>query len=120
MSEWELIDEDRTRAYADLTDDHNPLHLDNEFARETPLGRTIAHGTVTLAQVMRLLERSLGAEAVARGELRVRFQAPVYVGTRVRAVLQAAEMPDMPLSVAVECEDGRTTLSGTFIPEARS
>ncbi|WP_226575768.1 MaoC family dehydratase [Acuticoccus sediminis] len=115
-SDWTRIDDGRTRAYAELTDDFNPIHLDESFAAATPLGRTIAHGTVSLAHLMRHLRDHLGAARTEGGELDIRFRAPVFVGMRVRAVIEAPADAAGPLPVAVEREDGTLAISGTFAP----
>jgi len=55
--------------YAELTDDFNPLHVDPAFAATTPMGGTIAHGTLSVNLIWQSLARSLGAAALARIDL---------------------------------------------------
>ena len=71
-------------AYADAASDHNPIHIDAEFAATTPFGGPIAHGMLVLAYVSRLLTRRFGAAWLNGGTLDARFRAPARVGTRVR------------------------------------
>ena len=69
--------------YADASGDHNPLHLDEEFAAGTPYGRTIAHGMLVLAFVSELMAKSFGAAWLCQGKLKARFRSPVYPGDTV-------------------------------------
>jgi 3-hydroxybutyryl-CoA dehydratase len=78
------ITADLVEAYADAASDHNPIHLDAEFAATTPFGGPIAHGMLVLAYVSRLLTRRFGAAWLNGGTLEARFRAPAKVGTRVR------------------------------------
>ena len=83
-SEWHTIDQDAVNAFADVTGDHQWIHIDQERAKDTPFGGTIVHGYFTLA-----LAPVVGAEIVAfsgfnfvlnYGLDKVRFPAPVPVG----------------------------------------
>jgi hydroxyacyl-ACP dehydratase HTD2-like protein with hotdog domain len=67
-------------AYAELTNDFNPIHLDAEFAAQTPMGGVIAHGTMSIGLIWQSLQRSLGAGAFAGARLDVRFVKPVRLG----------------------------------------
>lgn len=64
-------------AYADLTDDYNPIHVDREFAEKTEMKGIIAHGTMSLNLIWQSLRTSLGNEAVAGTRLNIRFVRPV-------------------------------------------
>ena len=78
-------------AYAHLTQDFNPIHLDPEFAARTPMGGVIAHGTMSIGLIWRALAQSLSPEDVLRVQLDVRFVKPVRLqdtlvgGGRLRA-----------------------------------
>lgn len=65
------------RAYADLTGDRNPIHVDPAFAATTAMGGIIAHGTMSLSLLWEALARAVGPDRVARTQLEVRFLAPV-------------------------------------------
>jgi acyl dehydratase len=91
VSEWHLIDQARIDRFADVTDDHQFIHVDPARAKaETPFGGAIAHGFLTLS-----LLAPMGYEALPQVEGRaiginygldkVRFLTPVPAGTRVRA-----------------------------------
>ncbi len=72
-------------AYAEITRDWNPIHLDEEFAKSTPMGGIIAHGSMSLNMIWQSLALSLGADALPRITLDARFLKPVRPGDQVQA-----------------------------------
>ena len=66
--------------YADLTADHNPLHLDAEFAARTSFGRPIVYGTLVIAPLWQAIEARFGAEALSSANIEVKFLKPVEIG----------------------------------------
>lgn len=89
-SDWILIDQERVKLFADATDDHQWIHVDVERAeRESPFGGPVAHGFLTLSLLPRLTASILEVEGVTTkvnyGLDKVRFIAPVPVGSHVRA-----------------------------------
>jgi acyl dehydratase len=95
--EWITVDQDRIDAFADTTEDHQFIHVDQEAAAKTPLGGTIAHGLLTLSLLPKLLEsRMLLPENLVMGFNygfdKVRFLAPVRAGKRVRAHVELTEV----------------------------
>lgn len=90
VSDWVEITQDRVKLFADATDDHQWIHVDLErCARESPFGGPVAHGFLTLSLVSGLFEKALrmvdARMVVNYGLNKVRFPAPVPVGSRVRA-----------------------------------
>ncbi len=71
--------------YAEITDDFNPIHIDPEFARQTPMGGIIAHGMLSLNFIWQSLRASLGQDFVCNADLRIRFVRPVREGDIVTA-----------------------------------
>ena len=71
--------------YSEVSGDHNPLHLDSEFAAGTQFGGIIAHGMLTLAFVSEMLTSSLGDHWLSSGTLRARFKGAAYPGDRVES-----------------------------------
>lgn len=117
VSEWVEITQERVNIFADATDDHQWIHLDLErCARESPFGGPVAHGFLTLSLISGLFARALrmvdAKMVVNYGLNKVRFPAPVPVGSRVRArlTLQQVEPVDggaqLEWSVIVEREGG--------------
>lgn len=88
-SDWIEVGQDRISAFADATEDHQFIHIDQELARQTPFGGTIAHGFLSLSLLSRMaadvmLVPDTTRMAVNYGLDRVRFLAPVKSGKRVR------------------------------------
>lgn len=113
--------------FAGITGDFDPIHMDEVYARATPLGRRIAHGALvlglcsTVAAMIAKRAREGGAEGVALslGYDRVRFVAPVYPGETLTAtytvgtVDEAAARTVSP--VEVRKEDGTLALAATHV-----
>ena len=100
VSGWHAVSQKDIDAFADVTGDHQWIHVDPERAKETPFGGTIAHGYYTIA-----LAPKLGAEvmdfkgfafALNYGLNKVRFPAPLPVGTKVRMRAKLKELTDIP------------------------
>ena len=88
-SEWVVLDQERINTFADCTEDHQFIHIDEEKAAQTPFGGTIAHGFLTLSMMAKFSEESMIApEGMVMGMNygcdRLRFLAPVRAGKRVR------------------------------------
>ncbi len=89
LSDWVVIDQHRIDQFAEATADHQWIHVDTERAvREMPDGKTIAHGYLTLALIPAFTGDFVHVENLARainfGLNKVRFYAPVPVGSRLR------------------------------------
>jgi len=89
VSDWTGIDQKRINAFADATGDHQWIHVDPDRASaETPYGGTIAHGFLTLSLIPALSKANYRVEnakmGINYGLNRVRFLAPVPVGSRIR------------------------------------
>jgi acyl dehydratase len=89
-TDWLLIDQERVNGFAEVTGDHQWIHVDPERAKDGPFGGTIAHGYLTMSLVNyflpQLIEVQGFAHAVNVGADRLRFLAPVKVGSRIRGV----------------------------------
>jgi acyl dehydratase len=89
-SEWLEIDQERINLFADATGDHQWIHVDPERAKDGPFGKCIAHGYLTLSLVNLFLPQIVEVQGIAMGVSvgcdRIRFPAPVPVGSRVRGV----------------------------------
>jgi acyl dehydratase len=89
VSDWKEIDQKRVAAFADVTEDHQWIHVDvDRAAAESPYGGTIAHGLLTLSLIPVLCQQNYRVEnrkmGINYGLNKVRFLAPVGVGSRVR------------------------------------
>jgi acyl dehydratase len=89
-TEWLRIDQERVNGFADVTGDHQWIHIDVDRARDGPFGGTIAHGYLTMSLVNfflpQLIEVQGFAHAVNVGADRLRFLAPVKVGSQIRGI----------------------------------
>jgi acyl dehydratase len=97
---WVDINQERVNMFADATGDHQWIHLDVERSRkESPYGGTIAHGFLTLSLLPMLMESAVSMPnckmGVNYGLNKVRFPAPVPVGSRVRARMTLLEVEDI-------------------------
>ena len=119
-SEWILVDQDMINKFADATGDHQFIHINEEMAKMTPFGGTIAHGflTLSLMPVMSAksdLPRMDGVKmGVNYGGNKTRFLAPVRSGKRVRGHFKLLELIEkrpgqwqqtMELTVEIEGEE---------------
>jgi 3-hydroxybutyryl-CoA dehydratase len=76
---------DTVAAYAELTEDFNPIHLDPEFAAATPFGRPIVHGTWSLNALGLAMAATFPPDITARADFDLQFVAPVFVGETIHA-----------------------------------
>jgi acyl dehydratase len=118
VSDWREVTQKRIDQFADATGDHQWIHVDVERARrESPFGTTIAHGFLTLSLLSHFLNESLefgnSKMGVNYGCNRLRFTAPVKVGSRLRARLKLKEFQHIEggvqliWDIVMEC-DGET------------
>lgn len=77
------ITQEKINLYAEASGDFNPIHIDESFAVQTPLGGTIAHGMLILAYVSDMMARAFGTSWNSGGKLSVRFKAPARPGDTV-------------------------------------
>lgn len=107
-SDWHEVTQKDIDAFADVTGDHQWIHLDVERARQTPFGGTIAHGYYTLSLAPYFTDQIMRLEGFAfvinYGLNRVRFPAPVPVGDRVRMSAKLADLEDVPGGAQITLE----------------
>jgi acyl dehydratase len=106
VSDWLEITQERVDAFADATDDHQWIHVDPEKAAVGPFGGTIAHGFLTLSLTVTLssqVELDVGSPrmAINYGLEKVRFPAPVPVGSRIRARVGLVSVSDVEGGIQV-------------------
>jgi acyl dehydratase len=116
VSPWLTITQQRVDDYARVVDDPQWIHTDVERAKQGPFGTTIAHGFLTLAMLSHLIEQTFSFDdremGINYGLNRVRFTAPLPVGSRIRAhfVLgsfeRTGDMIQTVWNVTVEREGG--------------
>ena len=79
------IEQADVQAFADLTGDHNPVHVDEEFAKSTRFGRRIAHGMLTASLISAVLANKLPGEGSVYLGQTLQFVAPVFPGDEITA-----------------------------------
>ena len=107
------VDSAAIRAYAELTNDFNPIHLDPVFAASTPMGGVIAHGTMSICLLWQALFRTFGASAFEALELDIRFVKPVREGETLVAGGQPNADDAGVYDVWVRGDDGSDRVAGT-------
>jgi acyl dehydratase len=107
-SDWHEVTQKDIDAFADVTGDHQWIHVDVERAKETPFGGTIAHGYYTLSLAPRFTQQIWRLEgfafAVNYGLNRVRFPAPLPVGDKVRMTAKLGNLEDVPGGAQITLE----------------
>ncbi|MFJ9241511.1 MaoC family dehydratase [Streptomyces sp. NPDC101776] len=120
-SEWIEVTQERIDTFADATGDHQWIHVDPEKAAAGPFGAPIAHGYLTLSLFIPLFTELLDVEGVSTkvnyGLNKVRFPAPVKVGSRIRLAAKLASVEDVPGGVQIAV-DGTIEIDGGPKPAA--
>jgi acyl dehydratase len=115
-SSWIDIPQEKIDAFADATGDHQWIHVDPERAAEGPFRTTIAHGYLTLSLLpvasYEVIPSPGGGMAINYGLNKVRFPAPVPVGSRVRATFRVVDVDEqswgtqVTMAATIEREGG--------------
>jgi len=132
--DWLLITQDRVNQFADVTDDHQFIHVDPERAKNTPFGGTIAHGFLTLSLCLMLPRyRAAGGTTEPAAEERtgprprmsvnyglnkVRFPSPVPVGSRIRGTTRLLEADEVSPGVVQSITQITIEVEGQSKPAA--
>ena len=105
-SRWLEVTQERINEFADATGDHQWIHVDPEKAAQGPFGTTIAHGFLTLSLLVNFIDEVRPSSGEFRmginyGVNRVRFPAPVPVGSKLRAHFEVLEVTDVEGGIQV-------------------
>jgi acyl dehydratase len=93
-----ITDED-VRVFADLTGDHNPVHLDDQYASATRFKRRVVHGMLTASLISSVLANRLPGEGTVYLSQSLKFVAPVYLDDTVTARVTVTEIrEDKPVA----------------------
>lgn len=101
ISDWFSIGQERIDGFADVTEDHQYIHVDPALAASSVFGGTIAHGFLSLSMLSRMAELALPAvegtsTTINYGFDRIRFLAPVASGGRIRALFALRSVTPRP------------------------
>ena len=113
-----ITDED-VRAFADLTGDHNPVHLDDEYAARTRFGRRIAHGMLGASLISSALANELPGRGTVYLSQTLQFVAPVFPGDTVTARVTVTKVredkPIVTLETVCTNQDGAPVVRGEAV-----
>jgi 3-hydroxybutyryl-CoA dehydratase len=124
--EKKVITQENIMLYARASRDFNPIHIDEEFAKETPLGGTVAHGMLILSYISELMTESFGKEWVSGGKLNVRFKAPARPGDIITVSGKVRKIEKLEGNTVINCEvlcanqRGDTVISGESIVRVKN
>lgn len=102
-----VITDEMIRAFADLTGDTNPVHLDDTYAAGTRFGRRIAHGMIAAGLISAALANDLPGPGTVYLSQTLQFKAPVYPGDTITTVVEVKSVrPDKPIvRLGTECRN---------------
>jgi 3-hydroxybutyryl-CoA dehydratase len=104
--------------FADVSGDHNPLHIDEEYASHTIFGRRIAHGILTAGIISTVLGQEIPGTGTIFVDLHIRFLRPAYIGDTVTAKAMVTEIVNpkrVRLMVACTDSQGRDLAIGNAL-----
>ena len=107
------------RAFAEVSGDHNPIHLDEEFAKTTRFGRRIAHGMLSGAFISAILGNEFTDRKTVYLSQSLRFTAPVFVGDHVTATATVTKIREekniLTLETVCTNQNGETLVTGEAV-----
>ncbi len=114
------ITQTQVERYADAAGDHNPIHLDADFATGadfagSKLDGTIAHGMMILASISEMLTVAFGEDWLKNGKLKVRFRAPVYPGETIATYGNVKKIDESDGGSELVCAVGVRKLNGDAV-----
>jgi 3-hydroxybutyryl-CoA dehydratase len=113
------IADDDIRAFAELTGDRNPVHLDDEYAAGTRFGRRIAHGMLAASLISATLANELPGRGTVYLSQTLRFVAPVFPGDAITARVTVKQVredkPIVTLETVCTNQDGETLVQGEAV-----
>jgi len=97
-----VISDEMIRAFAELTGDSNPVHLDDAYAAGTRFGRRIAHGMIAAGLISATLANDLPGPGTVYLSQTLQFKAPVYPGDTITTTVEVKSLrPDKPIATLV-------------------
>ena len=109
VTEQDVID------FAKISGDYNPLHMDEDYAKDTVFGERIAHGALTASFISALLGNHLPGPGAIFTDLNMRFKRPVKIGSTVNVQATVSEKQDRGhrVTLSVKCVvDGKVAIQG--------
>ena len=114
-----LVTDELVRAFAEVSGDHNPIHLDEEFAKTTRFGRRIAHGMLSGAFISAVLGYELTEVKIVYLSQTLKFTAPVFIGDTVTTTATVTAIREAKNIVTMDTictnQDGETVVKGESV-----
>ena len=119
FSKERTITDELIRQFAEISGDFNPIHLDEEFAKQTRFGRRIAHGMLSGAFVSAVLGWELSDRKIVYLSQTLRFKSPVFIGDTVTTTATVTNIredkPIVTLETVCTNQDGKTLVTGEAV-----
>ena len=116
FSKTRVVTDELIRAFAEVSGDYNPIHLDDEFAKTTRFGRRIAHGMLSGAFISAVLGYEFEARKIVYLSQSMRFIAPVFIDDTITTTGTVINIRDdkgiITLETVCTNQDGEVTLKG--------
>jgi len=113
------ITDELIRAFAELSGDHNQIHLDDEFAKRTRFGRRIAHGMLSGAFISAVLGQEFRERRIVYLSQTMKFTAPAFIGDTITTTATVTRIredkPVVTLETVCSNQDGVVTLKGEAV-----
>jgi len=111
----EVVDDKLVRGFADVTGDHNPIHVDDAYAKKTKFGQRIAHGGILFGIISRALAMEMPGPGTVYLSQVVNFRAPVFINDTVTLEVTITELlpkNGAKLSTVIKKETGQVVMDG--------
>lgn len=119
FSKERLVTDELVRAFAEVSGDYNPIHLDEEFAKTTRFGRRIAHGMLSGAFISAVLGYEFAEKKIVYLSQTLKFTAPVYIGDTVTTTATVTNIREDKNIVTMETvctkQDGEVVVKGESV-----
>ena len=114
-----LVTDELIRAFAEISGDHNPLHLDDEYAANTRFGQRIAHGMLSGAFISAVLGYEFHERRIVYLSQTLRFVSPVFIGDTVTTTATVKQIREEKGIVSLDTictnQDGETVVQGEAV-----
>ncbi len=110
-----VVTGERIDAFAEISGDHNPVHMDEAFAKTTMFGRRIAHGALSASLISAILGNDLPGPGAIFVELNLRFRRPAFIDDEIVARAEVAEINERTgrIKMKVSCSvNGKQIIRG--------
>ena len=99
-----LVTQQNINLYAEASQDFNPIHIDEDFAKKTPFGGTIAHGMLILAYVSEMMTTAFGRSWLVGGKLNIRFRDPARPGDTITVTGKISKLKKNEGQTSINCD----------------